>query len=62
MSYSDYYNLIKIYIIYIFSYFFLLKSPKIDAVLQVTSFHAKKLYFFASNYGIVTDIEIKLCK
>ena len=36
-----------------FKYIFILFSPKIDYVCQVTSFHAKKMYF-ASNYSIIT--------
>ena len=48
MSYSDYYNLIKNYLLYIFSYFFLILC--------------KDFIYFASNYGIITDIKIKLCK
>ena len=53
-------KIIKIKNISIFIYF-LYFSPKIDWVWQVTSFH-KKLKYFASDYGIITGIKIKLCK
>ena len=43
-------------------YIFIVFSPKIDYVRQVTSFHAKKKRIFASNYGIIKNIKIKLCK
>ena len=48
----------KIYILYIFSYFFLLKYIMGDKL----NHFIKKIRYFASNYGKLTSIKIKLCK
>ena len=52
-------QLIKIYILNKFLYFFPLKLIKCD---KSHHFMKKNLKYFTSNYGIMTDIEIKLCE
>ena len=49
----------KIYFIYIFLYFFLLKYIMDD---KLPHFMKKKSKTFASNSGIITSMKIKLCK
>ena len=48
----------NIYIIYISLYFFLLKY----IICDKTHHFMKKIIYFASNYGKITGIIIKLCK
>ena len=45
-----------------FIHMFILFSPKIDKCDKLQHFMQKNHIFFASNYGILTDIKIKLCK
>ena len=51
-------NLKKYLHFYIFLYFFLLKYFECDKLHHFM----KKSKHFASNYGIITGIKIKLCK
>ena len=49
----------KFYSLFIFLYFFfLLKLIKCDKLLHFM----KKIKYFASNYGVILDIKIELCK
>ena len=48
----------KMYISYIFLYFFLPKYIICDKLQQFM----KKIIYFASNYGIITCVIIKVCK
>ena len=43
-----------------FIYIFILFSPRLIVTSYIIS--CKKNVFFASNNGIITDIQIKLCK
>ena len=55
----NYQNINNIYMLNIFLYCFLLKYIMRD---KTNHFLEKKIKYFASNYGIITSIIIKLCK
>ena len=61
MTSFELFRLLKFHKNLYFIHMSILFSPKIDKCDKLHHF-MQKIIFFASNYGIITDIKIKLCK